>query len=270
MAKSRSGLAGSEDGSGDVPWLARAGRRNRHDDIGEIQPSSPGSSEHDAGRLKYGRARRRHKEVDPARVWRAWSNDECAVGTAGAPRRDRRQGDHTERRLEIAPLLLSAARVANARTGPPAPRRACLVELRERWSGRCVQGRIRSGPTGGRSSPAPAAFRWVMNHQIASSTTMTIRMIAHIGNPLEVGAGGSGPSLRSLGRSSRRIQRSSRRSWRRNWLPNLRRSRRWKPSTLRFGSRRRCRARPPRPARSPDAPSIFESSGGSAAEIALF
>ena len=27
-----------------------------------------------------------------------------------------------------------------------------------------------------------------MNHQIASSTTMTIRMIAHIGKPLEVGA----------------------------------------------------------------------------------
>ena len=27
-----------------------------------------------------------------------------------------------------------------------------------------------------------------MNHQIASSTTTTIRMIAHIGKPLEVGA----------------------------------------------------------------------------------
>jgi len=27
-----------------------------------------------------------------------------------------------------------------------------------------------------------------MNHQIANSTTITIRMIAHIGKPLEVGA----------------------------------------------------------------------------------
>ncbi len=33
---------------------------------------------------------------------------------------------------------------------------------------------------------------WVMNHQIASSTTMTIRMIAHIGKPLEVDAAAAG------------------------------------------------------------------------------
>jgi hypothetical protein len=34
-----------------------------------------------------------------------------------------------------------------------------------------------------------------MNHQIASSTTMTIRMIAHIGNPLELGVGTAAGTL---------------------------------------------------------------------------
>src|ERR1700727_3184214 len=72
----------------DVPWLARAGRRNRDDDIGEIQPSPPRSSEHDARRLKDGRARRRHKKVDLARVWCARSDDERAIWAAGAACRD--------------------------------------------------------------------------------------------------------------------------------------------------------------------------------------
>ena len=74
----------------DVPWLARAGRRDRHDDIGEIQPTPSRASEHDARRLKHGRAGCRHKEIDLARVWRARSDDEGAVGAAGAACRDRR------------------------------------------------------------------------------------------------------------------------------------------------------------------------------------
>src|SRR6202034_3701874 len=65
-----------------VPWLARAGRRDRHDDIGEIQSSSPGASEHDARRLEHRRARRRHQEIDLARAWRARPDNERAVGTA--------------------------------------------------------------------------------------------------------------------------------------------------------------------------------------------
>ena len=61
--------------------------------------------------------------------------------------------------------------------------------------------------------------------------------------------------MRRFEQSSRRLRRSLRRNWRRSWLSNLRRSRRSKPSTLRFGSRRRPRA--PRPARSPEAPSTL-------------
>src|SRR3984885_10833990 len=65
-----------------VPWLAAAGRQDRHDDIGEIRSSSPGASEHDARRLEHRRARRRHQEIDLARAWRARPDNERAVGTA--------------------------------------------------------------------------------------------------------------------------------------------------------------------------------------------
>src|ERR1700722_14014989 len=52
----------------DVARLADAGRRDRHDDIGEIQPSSARAAEHDARRFSHRGARCRDEEVDLARV----------------------------------------------------------------------------------------------------------------------------------------------------------------------------------------------------------
>src|SRR3984957_18604205 len=82
-----------------------------------------------------------------------------------------------------------------------------------------------------------------MNHQIASSTTMTIRMIAHIGKPLEVGATTGAVTLDAAASALKTVDVAV-------WVAAA--------------------AAPPRPARSPEAPSNFETSGGSAAEIALF
>ena len=89
-------IGGQRGWERDIPRLAGAGRRDRHDDIGEIESSPPRASEHDARGLSHRGACRRDKEVDPARVRRAGSNDECPVGTAGAACGGRRQGDHTE------------------------------------------------------------------------------------------------------------------------------------------------------------------------------
>jgi hypothetical protein len=90
------GIAWQRGGKGDVSWLARACWRNRDDDIGEIESSSSRPAEHDAWRLKDGRTRCRHKEVDLAGVRRARSYDEGAVRAAGAAGDDRRQSDRTE------------------------------------------------------------------------------------------------------------------------------------------------------------------------------
>ena len=99
---------------------------------------------------------------------------------------------------------------------------------------------------------------WVMNHQIASSTTMTIRMIAHIGKPLEVA------QQRALVAAAAALLAAELAP-----AASLRRSRRSKRVEV-ADMGRRAAAAPPRPASSPEAPSAFESSGGSAAEIAPF
>src|SRR3984957_15568843 len=98
-----------------------------------------------------------------------------------------------------------------------------------------------------------------MNHQIASSTTMTIKMIAHIGKPLDVGAGGVGilDAAALLG-----AERGAELPGELAAVGAL--------ETVDAAVWVAPAAAAPRPARSPEAPSIFESSGGSAAEIALF
>ena len=64
--------------------LTRPIRRDRHDDVGEIESAAPGAAEHDAGRLDDGRARRRYENVDLIGVGRGRPDDEGAIGTAGA------------------------------------------------------------------------------------------------------------------------------------------------------------------------------------------
>src|SRR6478609_1943529 len=99
-----------------------------------------------------------------------------------------------------------------------------------------------------------------MNHQIASSTTMTIRMIAHIGKPLELGAAGVG--TRDAAAWVLRAADSA--------LLAAELAAVVAVETVEVALWDAAAAMPPRPARSPEAPSIFESSGGSAAEIAPF
>ena len=65
-----------------VAGLARAVRRDGHDDVGEIEPPSPRAAEHDAGRLDDRGARRRHEKVDLAGVGRGRPDDKGAVRTA--------------------------------------------------------------------------------------------------------------------------------------------------------------------------------------------
>src|ERR1700722_7963422 len=99
-----------------------------------------------------------------------------------------------------------------------------------------------------------------MNHQIASRTTMTSRMIAHIGKPLEVGAATGAVTLAAVAWAVRAAELAVE-------LAAV--------AALETVEAAVCVApaaapRPPRPASSPEAPSNFETSGGSAAEIALF
>src|ERR1700722_6506604 len=97
-----------------------------------------------------------------------------------------------------------------------------------------------------------------MNHQIASSTTMTIRMIAHIGKPLEVGATTGAVTLDAAASALLAAELAVELAA----VAAL--------ETVDVAVWVAAAAAPPRPARSPEAPSNFETSGGSAAEIALF
>src|ERR1700733_6780696 len=97
-----------------------------------------------------------------------------------------------------------------------------------------------------------------MNHQIASSTTMTIRMIAHIGKPLEVGATTGAVTLDAAASALLAVELAVELAA----VAAL--------ETVDVAVWVAAAAAPPRPARSPEAPSNFETSGGSAAEIALF
>ncbi len=75
-------IAGRRGRKLDISRLARPIGRDRHDDVSEIEASSPGAAEHDAGRLEDGRARRRHQKADPVRVGRGRPDDEGAIRTA--------------------------------------------------------------------------------------------------------------------------------------------------------------------------------------------
>ena len=123
MTKSRSGLPGSEDDNGTSPgWRAPAGG-NRHDDVGEIEPSSPRSAEHDARRLNDGRAGRRHQEVDLAGVGRARPTERGSrKGRLAQPGGDRRQRDRADnadlRSARYGPLDRRAQAAPQARASP--------------------------------------------------------------------------------------------------------------------------------------------------------
>src|SRR5580700_7127337 len=104
-----------------------------------------------------------------------------------------------------------------------------------------------------------------MNHQIASSTTMTIRMIAHIGKPLDVGAGGVGildAAVCAVFAAASALLAAELAAELAVELAAL--------ETVDAAVWVVPAAAAPRPARSPEAPSALESSGGSAAEITLF
>ena len=107
-----------------------------------------------------------------------------------------------------------------------------------------------------------------MYHQIASNTTTTIRMIAHIGKPLELGAGGVGIldaavwALLAAASAFLAAELAAELAVELAAVAAL--------ETVELAVWVAAAATPPRPASSPEAPSIFESSGGSAAEIALF
>ena len=90
------GVAWRRRGKLHLSGLARAVRRDGHDDIGEIESASPRAPEHHPRRLEDRRPRRRDENVDLARVRSARPDDEGAVGTAGAAGGDRRQSNETE------------------------------------------------------------------------------------------------------------------------------------------------------------------------------
>ena len=92
-----------------------------------------------------------------------------------------------------------------------------------------------------------------MNHQIASSTTTTMRMIAHIGKPLELGV-----AAWTLRAAELAVELAAELAA----VAAL--------ETVDVAVRVAAAAAAPRLASSPEAPSAFETSAGSAAEIALF
>ena len=83
-------IAGRRGGDLNIARLARPIRRDRNDDVGEIEPASPRAAEHDAGRLDDRRAGRRHEKVDLVGVRRGRPDDEAAIGPAGATGGERR------------------------------------------------------------------------------------------------------------------------------------------------------------------------------------
>ena len=107
-----------------------------------------------------------------------------------------------------------------------------------------------------------------MYHQIASSTTMTIKMIAHIGKPLELGAGGVGTldaAVWALLAAASALLAAELAAELAVELAAVA-----APETVDAAVWVAAAAALPRPASSPEAPSIRETSGGSAAEIAPF
>ena len=107
-----------------------------------------------------------------------------------------------------------------------------------------------------------------MNHQIANSTTMTIRMIAHIGKPLVLDAAAAGTldaaawALLAAVSALLAAELAAELAVELAAVAAL--------ETADVAVWVAAAAAPPRPASSPEAPSALESSGGSAAEIALF
>ncbi len=89
-------IAGDRGRQRNVAGPARAVRRDGHDNVGEIEPASSRSAEHDARRGNDRRAGRRHHEIDPAGVGRPGHRNEGPEGTAGAAGGDRRERDREE------------------------------------------------------------------------------------------------------------------------------------------------------------------------------
>ena len=109
-------------GERNVPRLAGACRRNRDDDIGEIESVPARAAEHHARRLNHGRTRRRNKEIDPARVRRARADDQRAIRAAGAAGGERRQPYDTDQADTRSRRCFAQRREKPiAGTGPPAP-----------------------------------------------------------------------------------------------------------------------------------------------------
>src|SRR6202020_618566 len=99
-----------------------------------------------------------------------------------------------------------------------------------------------------------------MNHQIASRTTMTSRMIAHIGKPLEVGAATGAVTLAAVAWAVRAADSALRAAVLAAELA-VELAAVVALETVDAALWVAPAARPPRPASSPEAPSIFESSG---------
>ena len=89
-------IAGDRGRQRNVAGPARAVRRDRHDNVGEIEPTSSRSAEHDARRRNDRRAGCRHHEIDPAGVGRPGYRNEGPEGTAGAAGGDGRERDRAE------------------------------------------------------------------------------------------------------------------------------------------------------------------------------
>ena len=198
-----------------------------------------------------GRARRRHEEIDLAGVGRARPDDEGAVRPAGAAGCDGRQSD-AHKSADARSARRFPWRRMQARPGAqpqPHDTARCFQPFISRPEKARPAMRIRSAPADRTCpfSPAPPRGCWVMNHQIAISTTMTMRMIAHIGKPF-----------------SRWRPPFAARSWRRSSRSSSPQSRRSKRLMWPYESA--AAAAPPRPASSPEAPSALDTSGGSAAE----
>ena len=128
--------------------LARAVRRDRHDDISEFESASPRPPEHDPGRLDDRRPRRRDQNVDLARVGSARPDDEGAVRAAGAASGQRRQSNDPEDAGPRERAISRRAEPPPARPTPASSRERCCVS---RTSGRpekaLLATRIRLAPT---------------------------------------------------------------------------------------------------------------------------
>ena len=166
-----------------VAGLPHAGRRDRNDDVREIESASPGAPNITPGGSTTG-----------ARVV-ATRRSTCPRRARSAPRRachtggwsncgERRHCDRHD--TDAGPPCPVQRRAGPPEPAHPSPTTGCLAVHERRGGRQCVEhvlDRSRQRPVF-----AGSRFLWVMNHQIARSTTTTMRMIAHIGKPLEVGA----------------------------------------------------------------------------------